>query len=63
MKNALIFASPFIVGGLVLAALKLHEKYTNWRYRCAVEARNAKLVRHGLTPFRGTKEYFYDDQH
>lgn len=63
LSTVLSIASPFIVGGLILAAIKLHEKYSNYRYRRAVEERNAKLVRHGMVPFKGTREYFYDDQH
>jgi hypothetical protein len=56
MKSTIMIISPFILGGLVLGAIKAAEIYAKWRYRRAVEKRNAKLKRHGLTPFRGTKK-------
>lgn len=60
--NVLPVLAPFIFGGLILAGFKAVDAYNKWKYRRAVEKRNAKLYRHGLTPFRGTRS-LYDDQH
>lgn len=62
LHTVLIVLSPFIMGAAVLAGFKAIDVYTKWQYRRAVEKRNAKLFRHGLTPFRGTRS-LYDDQH
>jgi hypothetical protein len=51
----LMVCSPFIVGGLFIAAIKGFELYSKWSYQRAVERRNARLVRFGITPFRGTR--------
>lgn len=57
----LIVCSPFIVGALILLGIRAQEAYQNWRYRCAVHERNARLRRHNITPFRGTKKVLHDD--
>jgi len=59
----LMVCSPFIVGGLFILGLKAMEAYRQWKYEQAVKERNAKLLRHSITPFRGVKGYQYDDQH
>jgi hypothetical protein len=51
----LMICAPLIAGALVIAAIKGREMYANWQYARAVEKRNARLVRHSLTPFRGVK--------
>lgn len=51
----LMVASPFIVGGLILASIKGYEVYSAWSYKRAVRIRNEKLERFGLTPYRGTR--------
>lgn len=47
----LMICSPFLIAGVILAAAR----YNRWRYERAVEERNAKLKRYGLTPFPGTR--------
>jgi len=49
--------SPFLAAGVILAGLKGIERYNKWKYERAVAERNAKVERHGLKPFRGTKAY------
>lgn len=51
----LMILSPFIVGGLFLAGIKAHEAFVQWQYERAVQKRNARLIRHSITPFRGTR--------
>lgn len=52
----LIISSPFIGAGVLLALLKAIDKYNRWRYRRNVAARDARLLRLNITPFRGTKK-------
>lgn len=54
--NVLLVISPLLLGGAVLGVIKGLEKYSNWRYRRAVERRNARQVRFGMVPFTGTKD-------
>ena len=58
-----VIASPFVLGAIILLADKLYRAFGKWSERRAIEKRNALQERYGLTPFRGTKEYRYDDQH
>lgn len=51
----LMVTSPFLVAGLFILALKSIEAYNNWKYEQAVQARNARLERLSITPFRGVK--------
>jgi hypothetical protein len=55
--TVLMVVSPFICGGVILLSIKLHEIYTHWSYGRAVQKRNARLVRHSIAPYRGTKEW------
>lgn len=58
MKGTLawiLLSAPFVLGGGILLADFLYLRITKWQYARAVERRNAKLVRHSITPFRGTK--------
>jgi hypothetical protein len=50
-----MICAPFLAGAIVIAAIKGREKYAKWQYERAVEKRNAKLLRHSITPFRGTR--------
>jgi hypothetical protein len=63
MLGWLLVASPFIFGGGILIADFLYIRIGKWRERRAIAKRNARQVRFGMAPFRGTKEYRYDDQH
>lgn len=66
MKTTLawiIMAAPFALGAGILLADFAYLRINKWRERRAIERRNAKLVRHSLTPFRGVKARIYDDQH
>jgi hypothetical protein len=53
----LMICSPFIAAGVMLAILKGLEIYAKWRYRRAIEKRNALQELYGVKPFRGTKEW------
>jgi hypothetical protein len=59
----LLVASPFIFGAAVLIADFAYIRIGKWRERRAIAKRNARQVRFGIAPFRGTKEFRYDDQH
>ena len=58
----MMICSPFIAAGAILAGLKGMEKYSAWRYRRAIEKRNALQELHGMKPFPGARRV-YDDQH
>jgi Zn-dependent protease with chaperone function len=60
MKGTLawiLIASPFVLGAAILIADFLYLRISKWRERQAIERRNAKLVRMGFAPFRGTKDW------
>lgn len=59
----ILIASPFAFGGGILLADFIYLRISKWQERRAIEKRNAKQVRFGMVPFRGTKEISYDDQH
>lgn len=54
--NAWLVISPLLLGVAVLGVIKGLEKLSNWRYRRAVEKRNARQVLYGMVPFPGTKD-------
>lgn len=43
--------------------VKGFQRISRHRYERAVSIRDAKVELYGLKPFRGTREYRYDDQH
>lgn len=58
-----VIASPFVLGAAILLADRLYIRIAKWLEKRAIDKRNALQELYGMKPFRGVKEYRYDDQH
>jgi hypothetical protein len=51
-------ASPFLLGAVIIGAIKGCEAYSKWRYERDRRVRNERLYRYGMQAFRGSKDRF-----